>query len=405
MAVAGQALTPVRPAMDWSSRFAGRTGRMQPSAIREILKLTQSSDVISLAGGLPSPELFPVREVADAARAALDAQGRRALQYGPTEGLPELREEIAARLPRAAPEQVLVVSGSQQALDLAARILLDPGDAVAVAAPCYMGALRAFDAYEARYLPVPCDEQGMLPDALEAALARRPKLLYVIPDYDNPSAARTSLQRRHALLEAAARHDVPVLEDAPYRELRFEGEALPTLHELAPERVLHAGTLSKTMAPGLRVAWLVAPPEVHAMAVRAKQAADLHTGTLVQVIAHALLAQGLLEARLPRLRAHYQAQRDALHAALERTLAGRARWRLPPGGMFLWLTLEGGIDATALLREAVGRGVAFVPGAPFFADGGGEHTLRLSYSMPRPERLALSAERLAEALEAQTAPA
>lgn len=381
-------------------RFAARTERMRPSAIREILKLTQHPDVISLAGGAPSPELFPVREVAEAARRALEERGGASLQYGPTEGLESLRAEVAARLPGASPEDVLVVSGSQQALDLVGRILIDPGDAVAVAAPCYMGALRAFDTYRPRYLAVPCDAQGMLPDALEAVLAQRPKLLYVIPDYDNPSGSRMSLERRRALLDTAQRYGVAVLEDAPYRELRFEGEALPTLFELAPEVVLHAGTLSKTMAPGLRVAWLLAPARARSMAVHAKQAADLHTGTFVQQVASALLADGLLEERLPRLREHYRGQRDALDAALRRELADAARWRRPPGGMFLWLELQDDLDVEALLREAVGRGVAFVPGAPFFADGGGEGTLRLSYSLPSRERLAVGAGRLGEALTA-----
>lgn len=391
--------------MSWERRFARRTARMRPSAIREILKLTQRSDVISLAGGLPASEMFPVAEVAEAAARAMATNGVRALQYGPTDGLPELREWVAASLPGADADRVLITSGSQQGLDLLAKVLIDPGDGVAVGAPTYMGALRAFDPYEPTYLTVELDEEGMVPASLDEVLAGGPKFLYVIPDFDNPLGRRMSLARRRALLEIADRHDVLVIEDAPYRELRFDETVLPTLFELAPERVVHAGTLSKTLAPGLRLAWLVMPAPLAPVVERAKQAADLHTGTFAQSVAMELLATGALEARLPRLREHYRGQRDALADALDRELDGDLRFTRPPGGMFLWAELPLGVDATRLLAVAVEHGVAFVPGEPFFANGGPTNTMRLSYSLPSPATLATAATRLSAALAAVRQPA
>ncbi|MDZ7706516.1 MAG: PLP-dependent aminotransferase family protein [Trueperaceae bacterium] len=386
--------------MSWERRFARRTARMRPSAIREILKLTQRSDVISLAGGLPAGEMFPVEEVAQAAARAMASNGVRALQYGPTDGLPELRDWVAASLPGADADRVVVTSGSQQGLDLLAKVLIDPGDAVALGAPSYMGALRAFDAYEPAYLTVELDDDGMVPASLEDVLAQGPKFVYVIPDFDNPLGRRMSLSRRRALLEIADRHDVLVVEDAPYRELRFDDTVLPSLFELAPDRVVHAGTLSKTLAPGLRLAWLIMPAPLAQVVERAKQAADLHTGTFAQSVAMELLSSGALEARLPRLRAHYRNQRDALADALERELDGELRFSRPPGGMFLWAELPRGVDASELLPVAVEHGVAFVPGEPFFANGGPKNTVRLSYSLPAPATLATAAARLAAALAA-----
>ena len=373
--------------MDWSTRFAARVGRMKPSAIREVLKLTQRPDVISFAGGLPAPGLFPVEAIAGAAERVLAESGRRALQYSTTEGHPPLRQKLAARLPGARPDELLITAGSQQGLDLVARVLLDPGDLVAVAAPTYMGALRAFDAYEARYVSVASDDHGMRVDALEDALRQRPKLLYVIPDFDNPAGTTAPLDRRHAMVELAARHDVVVFEDAPYRELRFGGEGLPTLFELAPERVVHAATFSKTMAPGMRLGWLCGPGPLIERVAQAKQAADLQTATFTQMLADAWLAADAWEAQLERVRGYYRTQRDAMLAALQAHMPDGVRWTRPAGGMFLWVTLPEGMDAGALAKRAVERGVAYVPGAPFHANGGGENTLRLSYSVATLEEI------------------
>jgi 2-aminoadipate transaminase len=328
-----------------------------------------------------------VEAIRNAAVDVLDAHGRQALQYSTTEGHAPLRAKLAAGLPGADADRILVTAGSQQGLDLVARVMLDPGDAVAVAAPTYMGALRAFDAYEARYLSVPSDEHGMLLDPLEAALRQRPKLLYVIPDFDNPGGTTTALERRHAMLDLADRYGVLVFEDAPYRELRFEGEPLPTLYELAPDRVVHAATFSKTMVPGIRLGWLTGPRPVIERATYAKQAADLQTATLTQMIADAWLGSGAWDAQLDRVRTYYRGQRDAMLAALERSMPAGVLWTRPTGGMFVWVTLPEGLDATRLVERAVAKGVAYVPGAPFFAAGGGENTLRLSYSVATREQI------------------
>ena len=373
--------------MDWSSLFARRTERIKPSAIREILKLTQGGEVISFAGGLPAPALFPTERIREASDRVLAQRGEHALQYSTTEGYPPLRAWAAEQLPGADAERVQIVSGSQQALDLVAKALLDPGDRVVLAAPTYMGALRAFDPYEPEYLTVASDEDGLLPGSLEAALKRGPKLVYVIPNFDNPRGTTMSLERRRNLLESAGRHGVLIFEDDPYGQLRFEGEPLPSLFELAPDRVVYSSTLSKTVAPGLRIAWLVAAPELLEQLTQIKQAADLHTSTLGQMVVHAVVEGDFLAEQLPRIRSYYHRQRDTMLAALDNHLPSSVHSTRPKGGMFLWLTLPEGSDGLELLRSAARRGVAYVPGAPFFADGSGLNTLRLSYSVASLEQI------------------
>ncbi len=389
--------------MTQSPRFARRVDRIQPSTIREILKLTQSSDVISFAGGLPAPNLFPVDGIAAATERVLERAGRQALQYSTTEGHAPLRAWIAAQTEGADADRVRIVSGSQQGLDVVAKALLDPGDAVAVAAPTYMGALRAFDPYEARYLGIATDEDGLRPDALEDVLAQRPKLLYVIPDFDNPTGTTLTLDRRHRLLERAAHHGVTVVEDRPYAELRFAGEPLPSLAELAPERVIQLGTVSKTLVPGFRLGWILAPEPYVDVFTRIKQAADLHTSTFVQHIATELLEGGAMAERLPTVRAYYGAQRERMLAALDAHMPTGVTWTRPSGGMFLWCRLPGGLDAAALLPKAVEQKVAYVPGKPFYAVDGDPSTLRLSYSVASEDQIAYGMERLgqvvAEAME------
>lgn len=372
--------------MDWDDHLSACARGMKPSTIREILKLTQDKSVISFAGGLPAPSLFPVEALREACDKVLVERGTQALQYSPTEGFDPLRDWVASRV-GATRDRVQIVSGSQQGLDLVAKLLCNPGDRVAVGAPTYMGALRAFDAYGVDYVPVACDDDGMIPDALEEALAARPKLLYVIPSFDNPTGATLTLERRRRLLELTERYDVPVLEDDPYGELRFEGEAPPTLFSLAPERVIYAGTFSKIVVPGFRLAWLVADPALIARATLAKQAADLHTATFTQMVGFELLSSGFLDGQLPRVRDHYRRQRDRMLAALDASFPDGVAWTRPAGGMFLWVTLPEGLDSTELLREAVREKVAFVPGAPFFAAGGGANTLRLSYSVASAEQI------------------
>ena len=369
--------------MNWP--VATRTHNMKPSAIREVLKLTQRSEVISFAGGLPAPHLFPTERLREAADAVLAERGAEALQYGPTEGYTPLRAWVAAQLEAGGAtgvtaQNVQIVSGSQQGLDLLGKIFLDPGDTVVVAAPTYMGALRAFDAYEPRYLGVPTDAEGMLPDALEAALQKRPKLVYVIPNFDNPAGITMSLARRKTLVELAARYGVPILEDNPYGELRFAGDALPNLYTLAPEGVVYCGTFSKIMVPGFRLAWVVAPPEVLTLVTRAKQAADLHTATYTQMIAFEVTRDGM-DAQIDKVRSYYKGQRDLMLEALSAHMPEGVAWTRPDGGMFLWCTLPEGLNATEIAYDAAAEGVAYVPGETFYTDGTGLNTLRLSYSV------------------------
>lgn len=385
--------------MNWLERFAGRTHNMKPSAIREILKLTRRGNVISFAGGLPAPNLFPTERLKEAADTVLSERGAEALQYGPTEGYAPLREWVAAQLQdvgaAVAPEDVLIVSGSQQALDLLGKIFLDPGDKVLVAAPTYMGALRAFDAYEPRYLGVPTDDEGLVPEALGAALKKRPKLAYVIPNFDNPTGVTLSLERRNLLVELAEQHGVTLIEDNPYGELRFEGDALPHLLTMG-ESVVYCGTFSKIMVPGFRLAWIVAAPEVMTLLTRAKQAADLHTATFTQMVAHEVTRGGFMDAQVPTVRAYYKSQRDLMLRALDAHMPPEVRFTRPSGGMFLWGTLPDALNATDIAYDAVKEDVAYVPGETFFTDGTGLNTLRLSYSVATPEEIDTGVRRLGQ---------
>lgn len=382
--------------MNWNEHFANRTQSMKPSTIREILKLTQRSEVISFAGGLPAPGLFPVEKLSTASTKVLSEQGAQALQYSTTEGYLPLREWVAGTFQEVSAENVQIVSGSQQALDLVAKCFFNPGDKVVVGAPTYMGALRAFDPYEVEYLTVECDENGMLPGSLRAALEQNPKMVYAIPNFDNPTGVTMSLERRQASIDLARRYNVPFYEDNPYGELRFEGEELPCLYDLAPDLVIYAGTFSKIMVPGFRLAWIVADPEVLVPIVRAKQATDLHTSTYTQMIAHEVLSSGFLDEQIGRVRSYYKGQRDVMLEALETYMPKGITWTRPTGGMFLWLTLPEGINATDIAYEAVKENVAYVPGEAFFANGGGQNTLRLSYSIATPEQIEQGMARLGE---------
>lgn len=390
--------------MQWDEKYARRARLMAGSAIRELLKLTEQPDFISFAGGLPAPESFPVTEVAAAAQAILREHGPQALQYGATEGYRPLRELIARRSSTGthvvAVENVLITSGSQQALDLLGKVFLDVGDRVLLESPTYLAALQAWNAYEAGYIDLPMDEAGLDPVALEPALRQSPKFLYCVPNFQNPTGVTLSLERRQCLVTLAAAHGVPLVEDDPYGALRFEGDALPSLLTIAGAAggVIQLSTFSKTLAPGLRVGWVVAPAEVIGRLALAKQGTDLHTGTLDQYIVHELLAGGQIEAGLPAIVARYRERRDTMLAALAEHFPADAHWTRPTGGMFLWVTLPLGVDASDLLLAAVERGVAFVPGKSFFPNGGGENTLRLNFSNASPERIREGIARLGSLL-------
>jgi 2-aminoadipate transaminase len=374
--------------------------RVTPSAIMELIKTTAGGDYLSFASGLPDPTLFPVEAVRAVADQVLSRDGAAALQYGPAEGYPPLRALVAdllrARGLAAAPEHLLITNGSQQALDLAARALLDPGAPVVIESPSYLAAIQAFDSYDARYLPLPLDEDGMQRDGLATALAAGPRLLYTLPNFQNPTGITLSAERRRRLAEAAARAGVPVLEDDAYHDLRYDGESLPTVCGLAANpHALYAGTFSKVIAPGLRVGYLWGAPALIERLAQLKQITDLHTGSLTQRIVHAFCLAGHLEPAIERFRSVYRRRRDALLAALAAELGDHATWTRPAGGMFVWVTLRPEIDAQELLTRALEAGVLFVPGGGFHPGGGGANTLRLTFVSLDEERIREGVKRLA----------
>lgn len=397
----------------WTQRYAQRTQRMHSSAIRELLKLTERPEMISFAGGLPAAEVFPVAEFQAACQRILAEHGPQALQYSTTEGYRPLREMIARHTARYGiavdPDNILITSGSQQALDLIGKLFINPGDRLLVEQPTYVGALQAWNAYQAEYISVPLDDDGLQTDALEAALRVGPKFIYVLPNFHNPAGVTLSLDRRQRLVELADRYGVPLIEDDPYGQLRYEGEHLPPLvgldgqlrkREEAPYsgNVLYLSTFSKTLAPGLRVGWIVAPAEVIRRLVQAKQGADLHTSTLVQMIAHEVARGGFLDRHVRAIRAVYRERRDAMLAALRQCFPAGVRWTRPQGGLFLWVTLPEGVDAAEILPAAIAEHVAFVPGTAFFADGSGGNTFRLNFSNATPARIEEGIQRLGNVL-------
>lgn len=373
-------------------RLARRMDRVAPSAIMELIKTTAAGDYISFASGLPDPALYPIETLRALTDEVLATDGRAALQYGPAEGYPPLREFVAELLRgrglEATPEHVLITNGSQQALDLAARALLEPGDRVALDIPSYLAAIQAFDSYEATYAPIRMDSRGMDVAHLREALASPTRLLYLLPNFQNPTGITMSRERRQDVAECAAAREVPLLEDDAYHDLRYEGEALPPVCALAPNQgALYAGTFSKSIAPGLRVGYLWGRPELIARLGQLKQITDLHTGSLTQRVIYRYCEAGHLETGIARLRESYHARRDALLDALEREVGGLLTWTRPEGGMFVWAVLPEGRDAQVLLERALRRGVVFVPGASFHPDGGGRNTLRLNFVSATEERI------------------
>jgi len=395
--------------------FAERMRGMKPSAIREILKVTQAPDVISFAGGLPAPELFPVAEIAQAAQQVMSEDPAGALQYGLTEGHGPLRSWVATHVAqtvslRVEPSDVLITQGSQQALDLLSKVLLDPGDVVLVENPGYLGALQSFQSYQADVVGLDSDTEGVRPEALERALApantRRPKFLYLIPNYQNPTGASMSGQRRREIAAIAARHQLLVVEDDPYGRLRFEGEAIPALGALQTDlNWVYLGTVSKILTPGLRVAWLITRDKslFQALAM-AKQAADLHTSTFTQrVVEAAVRPVGWLDQHVETLCRVYRARRDVMEHALAENVP-QARWTRPSGGLFLWVTLDGNIDTTNVLKAASEHKVAFVPGAPFWVSRPTPtNTFRLNFSNASEERIREGMARLGKLLRSAKA--
>lgn len=374
--------------MDWSRQYSARGQAMNPSMIREILKLTQKGDVISFAGGLPAPSLFPKERFAEISERLIREQGETCLQYSTTDGDSRLRQWLADSH-QVEVSNIQITTGSQQALDLVGKVFLDAGDTVIVAAPTYLGALQSFNVYQPNYITLPSDGDGMVIEGLEAIIQEhKPKLLYAIPNFDNPSGAVMSLERRQQLVALAQKYSLPIFEDDPYGELYFTGERLPRLHDLAPECVIYASSFSKILAPGLRVAWVCADAAVREKLAIAKQGSDLHTPTLTQMLlAEALAEPNFWQGQLENIRSYYRQQRDLMMEAVAKYLPSNVHYHTPNGGMFLWLTLEQGIDTMELFKTAVEHGVAYVPGTTFFANGGGDNTMRIAYSIATAEQI------------------
>jgi 2-aminoadipate transaminase len=393
-----------------AAKFAERTSRLRASTIREMLKVTQQPDVISFGGGLPAPELFPTKEIALATSEVMDEYGAAALQYGVTEGIPEMRTWVAQRLSERQnvlydPSDILIVNGSQQGLDLIGKIFLDPGDHVVLENPSYLGAIQAFDAYQARYLTVETDEDGIVPASLEHVLDRAhpfPKFLYLVPNFQNPTGRTLAAERREAIVRICERHDLPIVEDDPYGELRFEGSHLPSLASYnANGLVIYSGTGSKIVAPGLRVAWLaIHDHDVRDKIALAKQGTDLQTGSLAQYVFHRYAGKAAaFEAHVGRIRETYARRRDVMIESLNAHMPANVSFNRPAGGMFLWATVAG-VDTTKLLEISAREKVVFVPGVSFYPERDVHDGMRLNFSNASEEKIREGIARLGAAVRA-----
>lgn len=383
--------------------LAARAAKMNPSAIREILKLTDRPGIISLAGGLPSPKAFPLSAFTEACATVMARDGASALQYSTSEGFAPLRQAVADLLPwDVNPDQVLITTGSQQALDLIGKVFLDKDSRMLVETPTYLGALQAFAPQEPLAVSVASDDEGIVIEDFVAKAgtgADKARLAYVLPNFQNPTGRTMSDARRAALVAKAAELGIPLIEDNPYGDLWFEEEPPLPLAARNPEGVIYMGSFSKVLAPGLRLGYLVAPAAVYSKFLQAKQAADLHTPGFNQRVVSEVIKDGFLDRHVPTIRTLYKAQRDTMLAALEREMAGLdVKWTRPVGGMFLWVTLPEGMNAQNLLAAAVERKVAFVPGAPFYAENPDPRTLRLSYVTASSDEINTAIAALADAI-------
>ena len=380
-------------------RFSKRISQMDTSDLRNVLALTAQPDIISFAGGLPAPEAFPVEAIRQATDKVYRTRGAAALQYSSSLGLVSLREKLARRhqaqgIPCAA-EDILMVSGSQQGLDLAGKVFLEPGDLVVCENPTYLAALTAFRSYECDILPIDTDDEGMVPEDLERKLSAHPeaKLMYVIPTFQNPTGKTWTLERRKAVLVLAERYGLPILEDNPYGDLRYEGESVPTLKSMATAGIVtYMGSFSKVLSPGIRLGWLIAAPALLEQYASAKECTDLQASTLSQMVVDTYLEDNDLDTNIRRISALYKGRRDLMLSCLERGLPAGASCTHPKGGLFLWVTLPERIDTTALLPEVVARKVAYIPGVSFFAGRDVRCCLRLNYSNAAEEQIVQGVE-------------
>jgi len=395
---------------DISSFYSKNACNMKRSEIRELLKVTRQPNMISFAGGLPGPETFPVKEIEDISCYVLREKGAVALQYGPTEGEPPFREELAKWMGREKAgiksDNILVTSGSQQGLDIVSKIFLDPKDIVIVELPSYIGGLQAFTAYRARMIGVPQDNEGMRTDHLEKVLhelakkKKKPKFIYVVPDFQNPSGITMTLERRKELLELAYKYEIPILEDSPYRDLRYAGQPVPAIYSLDhQEHVMVLGTFSKILGPGLRLAWILAPTAWMDRMVVAKQSMDLCSIVFTQLIAVEFMRKGLLSGQIEKIREIYGKKLRVMLNALERYMPKGVEWSKPEGGLFLWAKLPKKMSATELFPKAIENKVAYVVGSAFHCDGKGQNTMRLNFSFPTEQQIDEGIKRLANMIK------
>ena len=388
-------------------KFAKRMAGMQASAVREILKVTQRPEVISFAGGLPAPELFPVEEIGKVCQEVCAAEGRKVLQYATTEGRPTLRAKIADRMNRKykshlKAENMLITTGSQQNLDMAGKIFFDEGDVVLMESPTYLAAINAFKAYQPVFKEVPTDEKGMIPEELDKILAETPraKLIYVIPDFQNPTGICWSLERRQKFMEIVNKYNIPVLEDNPYGELRYEGETLPSLQSMdTKDLVMAMGTFSKTFCPGLRIGWLAAPITLMKEFVKVKQSADLHTSAFDQAIIDRYMDEYSLDDHVAEINKLYKHRRDLLLKTMEETFTDGTTWTHPEGGLFLWLTFPEGVSARKVFDKCIEKNVAGVLGEFFYPNIKNDRHMRINYSNMPDDRIVEGVKRMAEALK------
>ncbi len=391
--------------VDWERFLSKRAQKMKSSAIRELLKITQRPDVISFGGGMPAPELFPVREIEEACDYLLREAPKLSLQYSTTEGYRPLREFLADSMAKYgiehSPDDILITTGSQQALDLIGKIFIDPGSYVFTGSPTYLGAIQAWRAYEAEFVTVPLDDNSMQVELLEDVVKQTPvRYIYILPNFHNPAGTTLPEDRRRLLVEIARKYDLIIVEDDPYGALRYTGEDIIPIAALAPERTIYLGTFSKTLAPGLRIGWSVAPAEITHRLVQAKQGADLHSSTFDQMIANDVAQRGILKAHVRKIRRVYKERRDIMLDALAEFWPEGSSWTQPQGGLFLWARVPERIDTLKFLPRALEKKVAYVPGVNFYPhEDGGHNAMRLNFSNAMPEMIVEGIRRLGVALK------
>lgn len=397
--------------LEFERYFSEKARRMKASEIRELLKLVETSDIISLAGGLPAPETFPVEQIKEITKEVLEKHADKALQYGTTKGFTPLRLALARWMEKrygipTSKVEIMMVAGSQQALDLAGRVFINPGDLVVVEGPTYLAALQAFKYYDPEFISIPMDHDGMRVDLLEEKLrelkaqGKKVKFVYTVSTFQNPMGVTMSVDRRKRLVELADEYDFLIIEDSPYTELRYSGDPVPPVkHFDDTGRVIYLGTFSKILAPGFRLGWIAAQPQFIRKMEIAKQSIDLCANTLAQVIAWKYVENGYLDEHIPEIVEFYKPRRDAMLEALEEYMPEGVEWTRPDGGMFIWLTLPEGIDTKMMLEKAVSKGVAYVPGEAFFAHRDVKNTMRLNFTYVPEETIREGVRRLAEVIE------